>query len=67
MRQVNEMSTRRFSVAGSGGSRGGNRFAVLDSFVRDAQGGKRRISWHRTYRAAQTEAQRLNRLERQDA
>lgn len=50
----------RHTVSKSAGSQPGKPFAVLDN--EDAQGGKgkRRVSFHRTFKEAQTAAQRLN-------
>lgn len=54
-------SSRRFSVTGTAGSRDGKKFAVLDSADRDERGGRKRVSWHRTFTEAQAEAKRRNR------
>jgi hypothetical protein len=56
---------QRFSVCGSAGQRDGNRWAVVDNF--DKQGGKgiKRVSFHRTFAAAQREAKRMNAAEKE--
>lgn len=53
----------RYTVSVSAGQQDGKRFAVLDR--QDRQGGKgmRRVSFHRTSKAAMAEAKRLNREE----
>jgi hypothetical protein len=55
-----DRSFSRFAVAMSAGQKGDRRFAVIDRH--DQQGGKgaRRVSWHRTAKQAQADAQRRN-------
>jgi len=58
--QAKSTETNRFGVSTSAGQRDGCRFAVIDRH--DQQGGKgaRRVSWHRTAKQAQSDAQRRN-------
>jgi hypothetical protein len=47
----------RFSVTGSRGTRDGKSFAVWDAQQRTV------VSWHKTFKAAQAAAKKLNRAE----